>query len=45
MCAGCSLDSPRPWNQPCLFIHHQIELPEETMDLTLLPVRHETIEK
>jgi hypothetical protein len=27
------------------FIHHQIELPEETMELTLPPVRHETIEK
>ena len=27
------------------FIHHQIELPEETMELTLPPGRHETIDK
>jgi hypothetical protein len=27
------------------FIHGQIEWPEETMELTLPPVRHETIEK
>jgi hypothetical protein len=26
-------------------IHHQIELPEETMELTLPPGRHETIDK
>jgi hypothetical protein len=27
------------------FIHRQIEWPEETMELTLPPVRHETTEK
>ena len=27
------------------FIHHQIELPEETMELTLPPERHEIIDR
>jgi hypothetical protein len=39
------LDSPRPWNWPCLLSAVRSSGRRKTMELTLRPGRHEIIEK